>query len=169
MDNLTNEKGYDKYGRPCKDLYFMNLCFLVSQRSMDPSTKHGCVIVNQDGGILSTGYNGPLSSFDDSIVPLERPDKYDVMEHAERNAIFLAAKHGTNINNSIFYITGFPCIDCLRAILSVGASEIVYGPKISKMGDARNKDTYLSYYAYYMYQKNVIIREFLYKKNLNFC
>jgi len=124
---------YDKFGRPHKDLYFMNLCFEIARRSIDPDTKHGCVAVTKEGKTLSTGYNGPPSGCNDDVIPLNRPDKYFAMEHSERNCIYSAAANGTSLKDSIFYITGLPCIDCLRGIMQVKAQKIIYGPLNSNM------------------------------------
>ena len=133
----VNDYGIDDLGRPCKDLYFMNLCFEVARKSLDPSTKHGCIAVSQEGGILSTGYNSPLQGAIDKEVPLTRPEKYPFFEHSERNCIYMASRHETCLRDSTFYITGFPCIDCLRAMIQVGAVKIVYGPYNSVMTDNR--------------------------------
>lgn len=133
-DRVTELKpGYDKLGRPNKDVYFMNLCVAISKRSIDPNSKHGCVFVDQDGGILSTGYNGPVRKSVDRQVPLTAPDKYFFLEHSERNGIYQAARNGISLNNSIVYVTGFPCIDCLRGIIQIGAKKIIYGPLQSVM------------------------------------
>ena len=61
---------------PNWDDYFVGIAFAVSKRSPDPSTKHGCVIVNSENRIISTGYNGPIAGIDDNKVIWERPEKY---------------------------------------------------------------------------------------------
>ena len=40
------------------DELFILQATLISQKSKDPSTKVGCIIVNDDNVILSTGFNG---------------------------------------------------------------------------------------------------------------
>jgi deoxycytidylate deaminase len=40
------------------DELFILQASLIAQKSKDPSTKVGCVIVNDDNVILSTGFNG---------------------------------------------------------------------------------------------------------------
>lgn len=108
------------------DSYFMSLCFLVSQRSID-STKHGCIIVDDDHTVLSMGYNGPPRGCIDQEIPLTRPLKYGIMKHSEDAAIINAAKHGTNINRATYYITGKPCSRCLGSIINAGGKKIIYG------------------------------------------
>ena len=109
---LTEENGFDELGRPYFDLYYMNLCFGVNLRSIDKSSKCGCIATHQDGALLSSGYNNPIRGAEDKNTPDMRPSKYDHMEHSERNAIYNSARHGIELNNSIFYIlpdieTGF--------------------------------------------------------------
>ena len=42
------------------------------------------------------------------------------MEHAERNAIFAAARAGRALDGATLATTFFPCIDCARAIVQSG-------------------------------------------------
>jgi len=119
---------FDKLDRPDWDIYFMTLCFVVSQRSLDPDTKHGCVVVNEDNTILSVGYNSPPRGCNDSAVPLTRPSKYAIFIHSENAAILNAAREGVRLKGSIFYITGHPCEKCVREMLNVGAKEVIFGP-----------------------------------------
>jgi dCMP deaminase len=118
----------NKLDRISWDDYFMTLALVTAQKSIDTSTKHGCVVVHEDKTILSTGYNNPPRGCDDENIPLERPLKYEFFEHAESNAICNASRHGISLNGSIFYISGHPCPSCFRKIINVGASKIIYGP-----------------------------------------
>jgi deoxycytidylate deaminase len=115
----------DKYGRPDWHSFYISMCFLIARRSIDPNTKHGCVIVDKNNKILSTGYNGPPAGLDDSKLDLTRPGKYKLLEHSELNAI-LNAK-GCDLEGSTFYITGFPCHTCFRQMKIVKAARIIHG------------------------------------------
>jgi len=44
----------------------------------------------------------------------ERPIKYMFFEHAERNAIFTAARHGIRTDGATLYVQALPCVDCAR-------------------------------------------------------
>lgn len=118
---------WDEFGRPCWDLYFMTLAFIVSQRSLDQFTKHGTICVNDDKTILSTGYNGPARNRNDNEIPRNRPEKYDHFLHSESAAIINAARQGICLKNSIFYVTGQPCEKCTNEIINVGAKKVIYG------------------------------------------
>jgi len=123
---MIDEFGIDELGRPCWDVYFMTLAFIVSQRSLDESTKHGTVCVNEDKTILSMGYNGPARGRDDKKVPQDRPEKYNHFLHSESASIINAARHGICLNKSIFYVTGQPCEKCTSEIINVGAKKVIY-------------------------------------------
>lgn len=118
----------DDHKRPEWKSWMMSLAFVVSRRSLDKHTQHGCVVVDSDNTILSIGYNGPPRGFKDEEIPLDRPFKYDWLEHSESNSIINAARTGISLKGSRFFITGRPCVDCLRKIINVGAVEVIYGP-----------------------------------------
>lgn len=111
---------------PTWDMYFISLAHLAAMRSKDTSTKVGAVIVGPDYEIRTTGYNGFPRKLNDTIP--ERyiaPHKYMWTEHAERNAIYNAARCGISLKNCVLYVTWFPCHDCARAIISVGVTKVV--------------------------------------------
>lgn len=126
--------------RPKWDIYFMSLCFVIAERSIDPSTKHGAVWVSSDKRILSTGYNGPIKNSYDKQVPLTRPEKYDFIIHAESNCLLSHYGSSQDIKGSTMYITGEPCSSCLQMMLQKGIKHIVYGNLNSKCIDDNEKE-----------------------------
>lgn len=102
--------------------YFLGIAEQVKLKSKDESTQIGAVIVGIDNEILSTGYNSFPRGMDDSKKERqERPEKYFWFEHAERNAIYNAARIGVSLKNSTIYLTsGLPCMDCARGIVNSG-------------------------------------------------
>jgi dCMP deaminase len=108
------------------DKRFLEMTDLVGNWSKDIHKKCGCVIVDESHRVISVGYNGFPSGCDDSVLSrYERPTKYDYTEHAERNAIYSAAKNGTSVNNCIMYISLFPCVECTRAIIQSGVKKLI--------------------------------------------
>jgi dCMP deaminase len=108
------------------NVYFLNIAEQVKLKSKDESTQIGAVIVGEDKEVLSTGYNSFPRGLDDSIKERqERPEKYFWMEHAERNAIYNAARIGVSLKNSTIYLTsGLPCMDCARGIVNSGIKTV---------------------------------------------
>ena len=108
------------------DLKFIELTKHIAEWSKDTNRKNGAVIVDDDNIVLSLGYNGFPRGCDDSIDSrYEKPTKYLFTEHAERNAIFHAAKKGISLSGSRMYMTMFPCSDCARAIIQSGITKII--------------------------------------------
>jgi dCMP deaminase len=107
--------------------HFMEIAKSVSKLSKDRSRKVGALIIGPDWGIRSTGYNGfPRKVNDDVEERHLRPTKYFFSEHAERNAIYAAAKVGTSTDGcSIFVTTLFVCQECARAIIQSGIIKVV--------------------------------------------
>lgn len=129
-------------------IYFMKMVYLVSSKSKDPSTKVGAVITSKDHQVLSTGYNGICRGvLDPYDVPdnkelqcrCERPTKYEFYEHAERNAIYHAARHGVCIKDSIMYTQLLPCSNCARGIIQSGISKIVLHKQLGDNMDADDR------------------------------
>ena len=103
--------------------YFMSIAKLTSVRSSCKRLQVGCVIV-KDKHIVSTGYNGFLPSFPHESIVVNNHEQATV--HAEQNAIADAACRGTSVNNSIAYITHYPCINCFKILVASGIKTIYY-------------------------------------------
>ena len=107
---------------------FMTMAYLVGQRSPDPSSKFGAVVVSADNIVVSAGYNGwprGMKPFADDDPRWQRPDKYLYMEHAERNAIYNATRNGVALHNCTLYVPVMTCSDCARAVIQAGITRVV--------------------------------------------
>jgi dCMP deaminase len=133
------------------DGYFMGLAAEASFRSKDPSTQNGCCIVDTKTNIpLSLGYNGFPNGCSDDKFPWDRKaekkyyTKYPYVEHAERNAIYNAAKKGVPLDGATIYIHSekgyYPCAECARAIIQSGIRKVVMGFAIKESTDVYNWD-----------------------------
>ena len=112
--------------------YFRNLANNVKLKSKDSKTQIGAIIVGKDNEIVSTGYNSFPRGIDDTNANRqERPEKYFWFEHAERNAIYNAARIGVSTKGTTMYLSHwFPCADCARGIINSGITTI-YCDKIN--------------------------------------
>jgi dCMP deaminase len=110
------------HNRPNWIDYFLGLATVVSQRSHDSQTQHGCVIADKNNRILGVGYNGFARGLDDSILPKTRPEKYFWMIHAEKNALSNCV---VRPDDATAYVTGQCCNDCLMALWQEGVSTVV--------------------------------------------
>lgn len=110
------------------DEYFMGVALLASMRSKDPSTTVGACIVNSDNKIISTGYNGSPTGYDDDTMPWDREGdfqntKYAYVCHSELNAILNSP---SVVKGCKVYVTLFPCNECAKAIVQSGIKEVIY-------------------------------------------
>jgi dCMP deaminase len=103
---------------------------VLAQNSPDRSTKVGCVITESDGYVITKGFNRMPKGINDTIdARHERPVKYSWFEHAERVAIFDAARRGISLEGSTLYcgstLAGPPCAECCRALIEAGIKRVV--------------------------------------------
>lgn len=111
--------------RPDKALSYLLYARDFARRfSKDRSTQVGTLFLHPtDYTVLASGYNGQVrGAQDDAPERHERPLKYEYAEHAERNAIFNAARE--HFTGACFIATAAPSMSSARAIISVGAKEV---------------------------------------------
>lgn len=101
--------------------------FAAAEFSKDESTKVGAILLAPDSlQVLSLGYNGMPRGIDETPPERwERPLKYSMVEHAERNCLYNACRHGTPIEGAICVVTLFCCVDCTRALIQSGVKTLV--------------------------------------------
>lgn len=86
--------------------------------------KVGAIIVKDDM-IISDGYNGSPSGFD-NCCENELGETHWYVLHAEANAILKVAKSTNNCHGATLYLTLSPCKDCSKLILQAGIKQVVY-------------------------------------------
>ena len=106
------------------DERFIELAKLVGSWSKDPSTKVGAAIVDRNHRIISVGYNGFPKGIKDSEDRLNnRESKYDIVIHAEANALSFASKP---LEGCTLYTYPFqPCSRCAGLIIQHGIKRVV--------------------------------------------
>jgi dCMP deaminase len=110
--------------------YFREIATVVAKKSKDKRTNIGAVIVGRDNEIVSTGYNSFPRGINDNVPERqEKPEKYHWFEHAERNAIYNAARIGVSTKGCTIYLSHwFPCVECTRAIIQSGIETLYCEP-----------------------------------------
>jgi dCMP deaminase len=112
-------------------------CQAEAAKSVDQDTKVGCLVVNRRREILVRNHNTlPRGIQALPLTRLLRPDKYNWIEHAERNAIYDAARTGIALRGCTMYVDLMPCVDCARAIIQSDINEVVVSR--DRMGDYSN-------------------------------
>ncbi len=108
--------------------YFMEITELVASRSTCDRAFVGCLLVNDDNRIVSSGYNGSVSGNPhcDDIGHTMRDGHCIATIHAEMNALLYCAKEGISVKGCTAYITHFPCLNCTKALIQAGIKQIYY-------------------------------------------
>ena len=108
--------------------YFMDLAVTVASRSTCDRAFVGCILVNKDNRIVSTGYNGSVAGNPhcDDVGHTMRNDHCIATIHVEMNAVLYCAKEGISLKGTICYVTHFPCLNCTKALIQAGISKIYY-------------------------------------------
>jgi dCMP deaminase len=117
------------------DTRFMSLAHHIAHWSKERGRRVGTVIVGVDNEIRATGFNGFPRGVNDELAHRHDPDtgeKYFWSSHAERNAVYSAARIGIPLRGCTIYVPWFPCGECAKAIIQSGIVELVaYEPDLS--------------------------------------
>lgn len=105
------------------DRFFMELARVASSMSKDPSTKVGAVLA-RDREVVALGFNGFPPGVEDNDRLLDRAKKYELVVHAELNALLRA---GASARGTTLYLYKLPpCLGCAKHVIAAGVREIVY-------------------------------------------
>jgi dCMP deaminase len=101
----------------------------AAQRSPDPNTQVGAVIVNSMNRRIASGYNAWPNNIPTDALFWARDDKdplktkYPFVVHAEKNAIYNAVG---SVAGCTLYVTLYPCNECAKDIIQAGITRVVY-------------------------------------------
>jgi len=97
--------------------------------------KVGAIIV-KDNMIISDGYNGTPTGFENACETDEGDTKWYVL-HAEANAILKTARSTQSCAGATLYLTLSPCKECSKLVHQAGIVRLVY---ITKYKDTSGID-----------------------------
>lgn len=106
------------------DVNYLAMARIWASNSYCVRRQVGALIV-KDNMIISDGYNGTPSGFD-NVCEDENGCTYPYVLHAEANAITKVAKSGNNSQGATLYVTASPCIECAKLIIQSGIKRVVY-------------------------------------------
>ncbi|OGY94166.1 MAG: hypothetical protein A2406_01660 [Candidatus Komeilibacteria bacterium RIFOXYC1_FULL_37_11] len=128
MDNIKARKNYLSW-----DETFMLMAQVIAQRSKDPSTQTGAVVVDKNNVVLGVGYNGWPRGIKEGHFSWSNNyghnkknilnTKYPYVVHAEVNAIL---NTNQSAENAKLYCLLFPCNECAKIIIQSGIKNIIY-------------------------------------------
>jgi dCMP deaminase len=106
------------------DEKYMQMAAVWATNSYCKRRQVGALVV-KDKRIISDGYNGTPSGFDN--ICEENNVSFPYVLHAEANAITKLARSHNNSDGSTLYVTASPCIECAKLIIQSGIKRVVYG------------------------------------------
>lgn len=111
------------------DRAYMKMAYAMSELSYAIRNKVGCIIVSKEGQVISQGFNGTPSGYDNCCEYTDENGnlvtKKEVL-HAESNAISKCAKQISTTENATLYVTLSPCFDCAKIIIQSGIKRVCY-------------------------------------------
>lgn len=102
----------------------MQAAIAAARRSPNRVRKVGAVLVPASGEPVSSACNDYPRGVRDTELRHQGDGRLVWMEHAERNAIYAAARAGTATDGATLASTYFPCVDCARAIVQAGIGHL---------------------------------------------
>jgi dCMP deaminase len=106
------------------DKAYLRMAKTWSELSHCTRKKVGALIV-KDSMIISDGYNGTPSGFD-NCCENDNGETHWYVLHAEANAILKVAKSNHNCQDATLYMTLSPCKDCSKLVIQSGIKRIVF-------------------------------------------
>jgi dCMP deaminase len=124
---MDDVRGMKKEKQLQFDQRYLDMARIWAQNSYCQRRQVGALVV-KDGMIISDGYNGTPSGFENVCEDDNNVTKPYVL-HAEANAITKLARSNNNSDGATIYITASPCIECAKLIIQSGIKRVVYGEK----------------------------------------
>lgn len=115
----------DKQKQYNLDCRYLRMAQIWAENSYCKRRQVGALVV-KDKMIISDGYNGTPSGFD-NICEDKTNTTYPYVLHAEANAITKLARSSNNSDGATLYVTASPCIECAKLIIQAGIKRVIYG------------------------------------------
>lgn len=127
--------------RPSRDEWALYMALLTGERSTCCRRQVGCVMLNERGHVIATGYNGvaagqPHCNDVDQFDPTGYPNACSAAHapsgtnldgcqaiHAEQNAL-LQCRDIYSIDTC--YVTASPCMTCVKLLLNTSCRRVVF-------------------------------------------
>lgn len=106
------------------DKAYLKMAIEWAKLSYCKRKKVGALIV-KDRMIISDGYNGTPSGFDNCCEDETGKTQWFVL-HAEANAIVKLAGSTQSAKDATLYLTLSPCKECSKLVLQAGIKKVVY-------------------------------------------
>lgn len=106
------------------DERYLRMARIWSENSYCRRRQVGALIV-KDQMIISDGYNGTPSGFDNVCEDADGMT-FPYVLHAEANAITKVARSNNSSDGATLYVTASPCMECAKLIIQSGIRRVVF-------------------------------------------
>ncbi|MDE6716440.1 MAG: dCMP deaminase family protein [Muribaculaceae bacterium] len=107
------------------DKRYLRMADIWAENSYCKRRKVGALLVKEKM-IISDGYNGTPSGFDNVCEDEATGATFPYVLHAEANAITKVARSNNSSEGATLYVTTSPCIECAKLVIQAGIKRIVY-------------------------------------------
>ena len=107
------------------DKRYLRMAKIWAENSYCVRRKVGALIVN-DQMIISDGYNGTPSGFENVCEDESGAHTKPYVLHAEANAITKVARSNNSSEGATLYVTASPCLECSKLIIQSGIKRVVF-------------------------------------------
>jgi len=110
------------------DKRYLRMAKIWAENSYCLRRQVGALII-KDKMIISDGYNGTPSGFENICEEKETGLTKSYVLHAEANAITKVSKSNNSSEGATLYVTTSPCMECSKLIIQAGIKRVVYNEK----------------------------------------
>lgn len=103
---------------------WIDLAIRAARQSPNRVRKVGAVLQPLDGGKPLLTFNTYPTGVQDTEERHQGDGRLIWMEHAERNAVYAAARAGRATEGASLACSFFPCLECARAIVQAGIGQL---------------------------------------------
>lgn len=107
------------------DKRYLRMARIWAENSYCERRKVGAIIV-KDQMIISDGYNGTPSGFENICEDEATGATKPYVLHAEANAITKVARSNNSSDGATLYVTASPCLECAKLIIQSGIRRVVF-------------------------------------------
>ena len=107
------------------DRSYLEMAKVWAKNSYCKRRQVGAIIV-KDRMIISDGYNGTPSGFENVCEDEHTNQTKPYVLHAEANAITKVAQSNNSSRGATLYVTASPCMECAKLIIQAGIKRVVY-------------------------------------------
>jgi len=103
----------------------LKTAYLEAQKSTNPATQNGALLVNDRGDVLLSAINSFPGGIAETKERQTKPLRSKFSVHAERNVLYQAARLGIKTEGLTMVCPWAACTDCAQAIIQAGIKRLV--------------------------------------------